>query len=91
MNLTIFIHAGIDVFQPFVLLLRIVEVFGKGVPPRFLAGPEVGNEDLADRQAFLEFVNEEQFMVIAGTDAFGQIHELVDFSSARANWRSLYW
>ena len=79
MNLAVFIHAGIDVFQPFFPLLRIVEVFGKGMPPRFLAGPEVSNEDFADRQSFPEFVDKEQFMVVTGTDAGCQIGELVDF------------
>ena len=90
MNPAVFIHAGIDVFQPFVLLLRIVEVFGKGMPPRFLAGPEVGNEDLADCQSFFEFIDEEQFVVIAGTTLSAKSMSWSIFSSASANWRSLY-
>lgn len=91
MDLAVFVHAGIDVFQPIRTLFRIIEVLCKGMPPRFLAGPQVGDEDLADRQPFAQFVDEEQFMVIAGADVGGQFHELVDLSSARASCFSLYW
>ena len=44
MDLAVFVHAGIDVFQPIRTLFRIIEVLCKGMPPRFLAGPQVGDE-----------------------------------------------
>lgn len=91
MDLAVFAQAGVDVFQPVIALFRVIEVFCKGMPPRFLAGPEMGDEDLADRQPFAQFVDEEQFMVVAGADVGGQFHELVDFSSARSSCFSLYW
>lgn len=91
MDLAVFVHAGIDVFQPIRTLFRIIEVLCKGMPPRFLAGPQVGDEDLADRQPFAQFVDEEQFMVIAGADVAASSMSWSIFSSARASCFSLYW
>ena len=56
-NLSVF-ETGIHVLaETFVVFFGIVGVFGEAVPTRFVAGSQVRNHALADRQALLEFVD----------------------------------
>lgn len=49
------------------------------MPPRFLPGPQMSDEHLADSQAVSQFVEEEKIMIISGSYRIQQIPDLIDF------------
>ena len=78
-DFTVFI-TGIDIFQPAVITLRMIQIFREAVPAGFLSIRQMRDDHAADKQAFPQLKQSRQLLHIGDMNTVTQAEQPLNFS-----------